>query len=157
MEELMNKLIENKKLQFNNIWANKITQEDISVPKQFDDIKNCLILNRIIYDSLLKLAKKINENFEKLIRDYTNGENIDIASEKLCYNIVLLTNALLFKMNSFLEIKIKQFKISDEMLESIKILQKYFMFFKNHINVQDICKRIEIFYNKLSDFIKSCE
>src|SRR5690606_17213442 len=137
-------LIESKKLQLNHIWATKITQEDMSTPKQFDDNKINVLVNKVVFDSIIKLANNINDTFQRIFRQ-------DEIYFEECEKIMLQTNALIHKIKIFMEIKVKLFKINEEMMEPLKALYKYYSFMRSNIGVTNLAKKIEEFYNTLND------
>lgn len=149
---LTNRLVEIKKLQFNHIWSNKITQEDLNTPKQLDDDKDNMILMKNIFAGVARFAVKINEMFENVLFknkvDLSGGNN----NSEVYFNLLVFTNSLLQKLKNFFAIKTKYFKISREMMEPLIIMQNYYKLFHSNINANVIAKPLEEFYQKLTEF-----
>ena len=125
-----NKLIDNKKLQLNFIWANKITQEDLCTPKSLEDSHQNIKLINNIFLSILKHATKINEMFERVLY----GENDDYLNQENLITLFITTASLIQKIKNFLEIKTKLFKKEKFLAEPLIKLEKYFGLFKVNIN-----------------------
>jgi hypothetical protein len=148
---LINKLIEAKKLELNSIWYTKVIQADINLPKRFENYSEKNIeLNRYLYDSIVKLCANINETFGKLIKN--DGTNFN--KDKF-YKILVLINALIYKLNIFMDAKIKQFKLNEELCEALKELVGYLYLFISNIDSGQVSRRISQFYNILNDFLES--
>jgi hypothetical protein len=148
-EGVMNKLIGDKRLDLNSIWNSKVNQGDVNVPKRFDDMASNMAMCKHLFDGICKLALRINEQFEQI---FTADES-DTSSEH-CYNVMLWTNALLYRLNIFKEVKIKQFKLNEHMLVSIKTLVVYYLLINGQCSGS---RRISEYYSILNEFIQQSE
>jgi hypothetical protein len=150
---ITSKVIDSKKLQFNYIWANKITQEELTTPKALEDNIMNLKLVQNTFDLILIISNKINAKFEFL---FNIPEVLSEPNEEICnevYNILRLTSAMIQKCKNFLEIKTKQFKITKESLLSLINLRKYYSTFVNNIKSEDLSKRIDEYYQLIQNFL----
>jgi len=147
------KIINHKKLQFNYIWTTKITQEDISIPRQLPENQTNQELTKVILLSIIKCANKINNTFENI---FFNSEIHVSHSEKYFYKeiteMIVVSAAIMKKMKNFLEIKSKNFKINKFVVEPLTILQKYFGLFKHNIKSEEISTRIWEIYTTVTEF-----
>lgn len=116
-----NKLIETKKLQFNDIWTNKITQEDLYVPKTILDMNSMQALNRILFNSIIKYASKINDLFILLSQEKEGVKILEYSN-----SILIISLALHFKMRNFLQVKGSALKYdSNTLMPLSKVIQWY--------------------------------
>jgi hypothetical protein len=139
---LIDKLIEAKKLQFNHIWACKITQEDLNIPQTYDDGKINICLMKNLSNSIIKFAINLFQIFENSL--YTAKDDY----KELLY----LSNALVQKIENLSRIKSKDFKISKDSLEPLIRLQSLYKLFINNISSNDLSKRLEEIYVTINDF-----
>ena len=144
--KLTNNIIDSKRLQLNYIWCNKITQEDLNTPKILDDSAHNLQLANQIFLSIIKYANKINESFETLVY---SPESFD---EDSVFSLIIKTSALIQKFKNFFQIKTKQFKKEKYLIDPLTKLQKYYGLFKINIIKDELSKKIEEFYNYISEF-----
>src|SRR5687768_4851023 len=90
-----NKLIEVKRLQFNYIWTNKITQEDLATPKALDNQKDNMILSKNIFNSIVKFSERTNELYLKILNNTSDNKDDYL-------DLLYVTSALIQKMKNFL-------------------------------------------------------
>jgi hypothetical protein len=153
--ENINKIVESKKLQMNYIWCTKISQEDLNTPKILEDPGQHLQMLSNLFQSIVRLANKINEVFENLINTNT-GELSESNFEELCYSFMITTSALVRKLKNFIELKNKQFKKEKNAIEPLIKLQKYFGLFKLNFK-GSLSKKLEEFYQHICEFINNLE
>jgi hypothetical protein len=147
--ENLNIVIESKKLQMNYIWCTKISQEDLNTPKILEDPNQHLQLLSNMFESILRLATKVNVDFENLINSNEMKEN---NFNELCYNMMYLSSALVRKFKNFVELKNKQFKKDKNLIEPLLKLQKNFSLFKLNLKGKTLSKTLEDFYQNICDF-----
>ena len=105
--KIVNKIIDYKKLQFNHIWPNKITQEDFLTMKSLDDVqKNNKLLDNLMM-SILRFTDKINELFEIMINSIPEDNN-----EKSLELLYTLSKNLENQFKNFVNARTKYYKIS---------------------------------------------
>jgi hypothetical protein len=150
MDESVNKLIENKRLDFNSIWNSKINQGDINLPRRFEDTKDNIGMNRLLFEGIIKLAVCINDTFQRL---FSKEE----YEKKDLYNILIWTNALLYRLAIFKEVKVKQFKLESDIINPLRTLTKYYFLFKTNVDMNDLSKRVVEYYNILNEFIQQID
>ena len=150
---VLNTLIENKKLQINYIWSNKINQIDPGIIKSIDDNQKNLILIKNIFNNLIKFTKIINDIFQFIHENEMQNFKLDDNYNNKLSDLAFFLASLLHKIRNFLEIKIKSFKISKGMIEPIVILINYFKLFNNlknnsliSIKLLEISDSIQNFY-----------
>jgi hypothetical protein len=143
-----NKLIDIKRLQFNYIWTNKITQEDLSTPKIFDNQKDNLQISKNIFNSIVKFSDRTNEIFNKILN---NNSNIDNKDDYL--NLLYITSALIQKMKNFLIIKSKHFKLNKDMMKSLIEVKNNYQIFQNYFKQNELAKKLDEYYQYIKEFI----
>ena len=147
-----NKIISHKKLQFNYIWTTKITQEDISIPTQLNDLQKNQALTKNILLSIIKFANKVNNTFENI---FFNADKHILNENQLFEEIsemMVVSVSILKKMKNFLEIKTKQFKINKFVVEPLTVLQRYFGLFKHNVKKEEISTRISEIHSTVTEF-----
>lgn len=135
-------LVNLKKLQFNFIWSNKITQENLNTPKLFEDVKQNIILNEIILNSIIKFAEKINTLFKEIL--YSESNEID--------KLTLWTSALIQKMKNLLAVKNKNFSIKKESLKPLIELKQFYQLFQDELIQNELSKKLDDFYQYINEF-----
>ena len=105
--KIVNKVIDYKKLHFNHIWANKITQEDYLTMKSLDDVNNNNKLLENLMNSIIRFTDKINELFNVIIN--TKFEENDGKNLELFFS---LSKNLENQFKNFVNARTKYFKIS---------------------------------------------
>ena len=137
----IDKIIENKKLQLNYIWSNKITQEDINHPRKLDSNEENLKLMKIILNSVMKIVKKIISLFE----DIFDGNFEIFYMEDKAKKLVLLSSALIQKLKNFVDVKTRTFKPEKSFIDDmVKVLDYYKLIKSNLQNFEISRKFIEI-------------
>lgn len=105
--KIVNKIIDYKKLQFNHIWPNKITQEDYLTMKALEDLhKNNKLLENLML-SIMRFADKINDLFDVIINskpDNNMTKNLEV--------FYTLAKNLENQFKNFVNARTKYYKIS---------------------------------------------
>ena len=104
--KIINKVIDYKKLHFNHIWANKITQEDYLTMKSLEDVNNNNKLLENLMNSILRFTDKINDLFYLIIN--TKSDDNSNKNYELFFS---LSKNLENQFKNFVNARTKYYKI----------------------------------------------
>jgi hypothetical protein len=144
-EKIIDNLIEIKRFQLNHIWANKITQEDINIPRKCDtnddNYKQAIII--------LNSARKLNDKILKIFLEFNNKNPIINNLPNKISKLILYTCSLIQKLKNINEIKIKSLKFDKNFNDCLKKNISYFKDIKNKLKGNAISKKFLELYENL--------
>jgi len=144
-ETNIEKIIDQKRLQLNYIWANKITQEEINQLKKYDSAEEVNKQIKIIVNSISKLAEKINESFIQIFDDKTDFRTMEFKVNKL----ILYSSSIIQKMKNLNDVKMRNYKLDNEIAENLNKIIKIYRQIKISITEKELSTKFNEIYEGL--------
>jgi len=150
-EKKIEDIIDQKRLHLNYIWSNKITQEEINQPKQYDSIEDNTKLTKIILNSIKKLNFKIIEIMDEILNKNIYFKILEIRVNRL----ILFSSALIQKLKNLNEAKIRTFKLEKEYIDSLNKIKQTFRNMKKLVGEKELSIKLFEIYDQLSEQIEN--
>ncbi len=138
-------------MHLNYIWSNKITQEEINQPKQYDSIEDNTKLTKIILNSIKKLNFKIIEIMDEILNKNIYFKILEIRVNRL----ILFSSALIQKLKNLNEAKIRTFKLEKEYIDSLNKIKQTFRNMKKLVGEKELSIKLFEIYDQLSEQIEN--
>jgi hypothetical protein len=150
-EKKIEDIIDQKRLHLNYIWSNKITQEEINQPKQYDSIEDNTKLTKIILNSIKKLNFKIIEIMDEILNKNIYFKILEIRVNRL----ILFSSALIQKLKYLNVAKIRTFKLENEYIDSLNKIKQTFRNMKKLVGEKELSIKLFEIYDQLSEQIEN--
>lgn len=144
-QNTIDKIIESKKLQLNYIWSNKITQEDINIPKIYESNEDIMKQIKITLNSASKLYTRILQLISQIFQeDFDITKATDYVSK-----ILLYTSSLIQKIKNLNDIKPRSFKLDKDTYDNINKVLDFYIQIKSNVSEAEISSKLIEIHDEL--------